>query len=497
MKKDRKIIIENIRNIGHLEFSIPSPGVHILTGENGIGKSTLFTCLSRICDSNAYRRGFPSPKHRNFDEYKGRITYCVDNKHVTYTKRESGKWQPDTKEWIFDQFGFNNVICISTNNERTFVQELEKIRNDKQADEWIAKKMNAILNTDRFSSLKPIVVGDLRSRNGNAASKRRNTAFAIPLSNNKYYSEQNFSFGEIVLLNLLYELENAQENSLILIDELEMALHPSAQIRLIDQLKDLSEAKKLTVIVSTHSSSIIRSQKTVILLEKDDNYNGNSTNNITVSYDSTPARAIGAIGLREDSMADIIVLVEDLQAKAFFRALFEKYKSINPNGIILDLRIIPIGGWDNVISFYIQAQKEHVFNDNTFLAVFLDEDAKTPFMQSKNRNCGGNIHFLPYTPELFLHKTLKDYRGEIIQKLKKEYSKQFINYSIQDLPGGAPENDRDAAKKNTSVIIEQLSNDTGEAKEAIYNNVYRFGVNKIIDNGTINRLLAPTMKRHK
>lgn len=51
----KKIIIENIRNIRHLEFEMPSPGLHILTGKNGVGKTTLFTCISRICNSNAYR----------------------------------------------------------------------------------------------------------------------------------------------------------------------------------------------------------------------------------------------------------------------------------------------------------------------------------------------------------------------------------------------------------------------------------------------------------
>ena len=46
VKYMKKIIIDNIRNIEHLEFEIPTAGVHVITGENGIGKTTLFTCLS-------------------------------------------------------------------------------------------------------------------------------------------------------------------------------------------------------------------------------------------------------------------------------------------------------------------------------------------------------------------------------------------------------------------------------------------------------------------
>lgn len=55
---DRKIIISQIRNINYMEFKLPGEGVHIITGENGVGKTTLFTCLSRICNNNAYRTGF-------------------------------------------------------------------------------------------------------------------------------------------------------------------------------------------------------------------------------------------------------------------------------------------------------------------------------------------------------------------------------------------------------------------------------------------------------
>lgn len=40
---------------------------------------------------------------------------------------------------------------------------------------------------------------------------------------------------------------------------------------------------------------------------------------ISVYKSCPPAKAIGAIGMREDTMADIIVIVEDEMAKAFFR----------------------------------------------------------------------------------------------------------------------------------------------------------------------------------
>ena len=74
---DRKIIISQIRNINYMEFKLPGEGVHIITGENGVGKTTLFTCLSRICNNNAYRTGFLTTNLSNYDKYMGSISYFV------------------------------------------------------------------------------------------------------------------------------------------------------------------------------------------------------------------------------------------------------------------------------------------------------------------------------------------------------------------------------------------------------------------------------------
>ena len=83
-----------------------------------------------------------------------------------------------------------------------------------------------------------------------------------------------------------------------------MAIHPSAQIRLIDCLNDIAREKGLTIIISTHSASIIRAQKDVIFLET------YSNGRINCIYHCPPAKAIGAIGMREDTNPDIISLVE-------------------------------------------------------------------------------------------------------------------------------------------------------------------------------------------
>lgn len=520
----RKVIIDNIRNIKHMEFEIPLRGVHIITGENGVGKSTLFTCLSRICNNNAYRIGFATPNINNYDEYRGSITYCVDDEYVRYSKRQSGRWQPDVNRNIFDKFKYKSVVHIRTNSERIFTQNIEMPRKRQKADPFLINAMNTILKTTKFSTMIKITVGDLRSRTGNADKRRRNTVFAIPYGRNQYYTEQNFSFGEIVLLNLLYDIENIDNNSLVLVDELEMALHPSAQIRLIKYLEDMSVQKNLTVLISTHSSSIIKAQKSVILLERNDD-----NNEIKVYNECPPAKAIGAIGIREDTMADIIVIVEDEMAKSLFLALMKKYTSLCPKSNYLDIRVLCVGGYQNIINFYVET-KDYVFYDNVYVAAFLDKDVETdiiPYAHFANRNIISiyednrrKIHFLPYTPEVLLYQEFKNSKSSLLQMFRNEYNNQQVYYEIaedidlesynQDLDTFSSQqeynaeiekrgNIRSKCKKETQRIAETLSNQLNVSPSQIYRFVFKYAVDELERNQNnqinVRSLLSSTMKR--
>lgn len=138
----KKIIIENIRNIKHLAFEMPSPGLHILTGKNGVGKTTLFTCISRICNSNAYRLGFPASENNKLDVFSGSITYLMDDNSVKYTRRTSGKWRPNKNTTVLKDFGYPEIINITTKDKRLFSQYLIIPRGNNAEDTWLNQKMN-------------------------------------------------------------------------------------------------------------------------------------------------------------------------------------------------------------------------------------------------------------------------------------------------------------------------------------------------------------------
>jgi ABC-type multidrug transport system ATPase subunit len=72
------------------------------------------------------------------------------------------------------------------------------------------------------------------------------------------YSEFHFGAGESSIIRMLAQIENAPDQTLILIEEIENGLHPVATIRLVEYLIEVAERKKVQVIFTTHSNEAIQ-----------------------------------------------------------------------------------------------------------------------------------------------------------------------------------------------------------------------------------------------
>lgn len=297
-------------------------------------------------------------------------------------------------------------------------------------------------------------------------------------------------------------------------------MHPSAQIRLISCLQELARDKGLTILISTHSSSIIRSQQSVIFLETQPD------GCIDVIYQCPPAKAIGAIGMREDTNPDIIILVEDIMARSLFHALMQKYISLQAEASFLDVRILPIGGFQNVADFYVEADN-YIFYDNVYVAAFLDKDVETdiiPYSEYVNqatiRICNEHapfFHFLPYTPEVLLVKAFYTFKIRLLRELSLTYSNQQLSYStplqfdfeeyeapLPDFQNQGEYNSyiqqrgtfRSKCKDEAERISSDLANQINQSKEELYRVVFKFAVEHVIsDQIDVRRILSSTMKR--
>lgn len=74
---------------------------------------------------------------------------------------------------------------------------------------------------------------------------------------NVVYSEAFAGSGEIAVATLVHELMNVKNNSLVLLDEPEISLHPGAQKKLKKFILEQIKIKHLQVVISTHSANLI------------------------------------------------------------------------------------------------------------------------------------------------------------------------------------------------------------------------------------------------
>jgi predicted ATPase len=71
------------------------------------------------------------------------------------------------------------------------------------------------------------------------------------------YSEFHFGAGEASVIRMVAEIEEASDNALILIEEIENGLHPIATQRMVEYLLDVAKRKSAQIIFTTHSNDAL------------------------------------------------------------------------------------------------------------------------------------------------------------------------------------------------------------------------------------------------
>lgn len=466
-----KIRIENLKSIKLLEFNIPNSGVHILTGINGSGKTTLLACLQRLTDSYAFQRHFRTSSNNQFDNFGDAvIIYEKNGAHVKYAYKNT-RWSPTPKKGasLLKTMGYNNAIFISSNVDRFYVQNDElNTKGISAAPQFFRDSMNEIFQTSKYSNLRR------KKLDGQGRGYGRwNYGFLMPIisqaGQNQYYTERNFSLGELLVLNALFQLQQLTNNSLILIDEIELALHPKVQVKLMNFLEKKALQKNLTIIISTHSSSLIKKAKNLIYLERN-----TESGIINVEYNCYPAVALQSMAIQEEVQPDLVFFVEDDYAKYILEQLINYYfRNLSTKRRPI-MKILPVGGWPQTLRFTISSTN-YLIPQNTGVYSFLDSDAcadmqaiqddadrslsQQELLNLYNTN-KDKIKFLPITPEQGLVELLNHQPHTHIQPLQDLFNEVFdISQIIIDEQGRNityPANLRQAAKKRIPYYIEQI-----------------------------------------
>ncbi|MBR5565771.1 MAG: ATP-binding protein [Roseburia sp.] len=185
----------------------------------------------------------------------------------------------------------------------------------------------------------------------------------LKTKNGIQYSEANAGSGENAIINMVCAIMDAKRDSLILLDEPEVSLHPSAQIKLKFFLLNMTMKKHHQIIISTHSMMLIEEmpKQAIKLFEVNDN---GSTDVINDVYYQEAFYSI-----KEKVDRKNLILCEDTSAKVLIEGILSHLKI--ENYFTVEYRH---GGADTLITKHLPILALDEMYDKVF--IILDGDKK-------------------------------------------------------------------------------------------------------------------------
>ena len=460
------MIIKNIKNIKDCEIQIPmQSGLYSIFGENGSGKSTILMILSRIITSHRFTN-----LDKNSFSNESKIVFQTDS--ITESWYFNKNWRYETTDsknkYLRIKGMYEGSLFYGTRfNDPSIIENLiKKNALPKEliidADKFVKENLSFILHGDynHYKNLKKLNISIQVAKEKYGL---QNQPHFIE-NNGKLINQYRMSSGESLLISLLYFLYNSfikrgssKNQTLMLIDEIEVALHPKAVDRFLDLLENLVEKdKNLIVILTTHSTEVIRRIKhNHIMLISENN------GKIDVEYDVYPNYEIRDV--YKFSGLDYLLLVEDeLSASIVRKIIRDKELSVNKS-----IQVTPAGGWNTVLKLQNELYSNKSLGDTCKIFSILDGDIKSEVPKNSP------IHLflpIPSVEKFLLNKLIIEKDSKFIKKISDKY---FNVKSLKDIIQEYNQNNKNLSDKNGKLlyrkILEELESRRISEEEFIQN----------------------------
>jgi predicted ATPase len=493
-----KIYFENIKGIKKLEepFELKlDNSLYVIIGENGVGKSTLMTTIGQLLNHNSLKNEF---KGKGFEN--SYIEYIL-NDMIYYRWEKKSNWILTTRNEIQTYMlkirGFFESSIVSgtrfnhlsyKNKFLSFIDEKNDLKSfiDKfKKEEIISKYMSDIMCREyniysynfNFKYRKEVTDGDKKYE-----MKSKSIKIYGNLKDDKFIPEFLMSGGEYFLLNLFKflanYLKNKSEKKLIVIDEIELALHPRAIRNLVKIINNDFLKNNFTFIIATHSLPVIysASANNLIYLKME--------NGIMHFEKGKKAGFLASYIDEKLALFDRLILVEDILALEFIEYFIKNDEILNYLSENVLFQIIPLGGWNEVLNFATW-NKYYSFLKSNNILILLDGDVKKDkrfIERNENEKIEKelNIDFLPFlnienlfTNELLINENFKNKVKNVFLK-----TKNFDEY-FRDLNMNASKTKE--YKANFRKFKEKLQKFPNITEDKIYGFLFDYILNEYLD----------------
>jgi predicted ATPase len=202
------------------------------------------------------------------------------------------------------------------------------------------------------------------------------------------YSSYNTASGEDVLSSMIYQILEAPMGSLVLIDEIEIGLHPKIQRRLMDVLYFISKDERKQFIITSHAYAILDSVPAESRLFIDNGVLGVRCLTGLSTYESLTRMDCETFPVTS-------VYVEDEVSKLIVNKAIAELTANNP-GFNRLLKVVIIGSANKTFNYFTVRKDTHSDEPNTSKpACVLDGDMK-------NKMEDGHLAY-PAQDGLFFH----------------------------------------------------------------------------------------------
>ncbi|HIH5468638.1 ATP-dependent nuclease [Pseudomonas aeruginosa] len=434
-----KVKINNVKNIKTADIELPiEGGLYSLVGGNGCGKSTLMLIMSVLLSS----KRFNMLQHEDYDE-DSTIDIVIERdgqveENNWYIKKrhdnETNMWWCASRPVIYKGVYEGSLFYGARFRDSTIVDKLlrsSQIGEDQivEAFDYVKDNLSFILHGDRnhYRDMKKI-----RNKKISEEFELSNLPYFMSTSKGALLSQYRMSSGECLLISLLnyiyHTLINQGKNKsvidrtfFILIDEIELALHPIAISRLIDYLNELiGSYPKLCVYLTSHSPEVIRALKpqNMFLIS-------NNEGDVHLVNPCFPSYAIREV-YRHDGF-DYLILAEDVLATLLIDGVLTD-QGLKSSRLV---HISPVGGWQNVLNLHLDLLRNNVIGVNKKIISILDGDVSGD-VQGKEVYKNLAKVFLPIpSVEKFVYEITFNKSNEKLRKTIND--KYFSIKSLDDL----------------------------------------------------------------
>ena len=255
----RPVGMRGVRDL-RAKFKYP---VSVIVGKNGSGKSTVLfaaACAYRAPGANGGEfvpsELFPDYQPRQGTRGDQGVETVLHYGYSTPDGLRSMMWKRTTRSW---NRRFSSHHEARQPERQVFLRTLGNLTNPsgRGMSRMHAEPRESPLTVSQIKFTKgllPFNYSEVIDLSGNS---KKNLLVATQ-ENDVAYSELHMATGERAILRLSQDIADSQ-GALVLIDEVEAALHPFAQKILMQKLQQLVLRKNLQVIVTTHSPVVLNS----------------------------------------------------------------------------------------------------------------------------------------------------------------------------------------------------------------------------------------------